>query len=284
MRLKTAFLSLALLICPCALCYGQLSFSGVNGERGYAALRAYYRLDLDNGFVFTPMYGYYRMTDKEIDEAGSTSRYGLEVSYELNDAWHVLAEGFWQPQAVGYQAVGYAAGAGWIPFYRWGFFRNPLLNGYVGQTRYRTYVDKRGNDLPGGSFGEVETTAYVQASADAGNFNLKAAWQKVLEYSSQPPANVTFSWANIPFMTAVVQGFVKEAAALRISYRTPYITPYASLARYRYNELSDTAAAVSAGLHLHLGEMSLSGGVEVFEPRREANRRTYFSMSAEVEF
>ena len=67
MRLKTAFLSLALLICPCALCYGQLSFSGVNGERGYAALRAYYRLDLDNGFVFTPMYGYYRMTDKEIE-------------------------------------------------------------------------------------------------------------------------------------------------------------------------------------------------------------------------
>ena len=261
MRLKTAFLSLVLLICPCALCYGQLSFSGVNGERGYAALRAYYRLDLDNGFVFTPMYGYYRMTDKEIDEAGSTSRYGLEVSYELNDAWHVLAEGFWQPQAVGYQAVGYAAGAGWIPFYRWGFFRNPLLNGYVGQTRYRTYVDKRGNDLPGGSFGEVETTAYVQASADAGNFNLKAAWQKVLEYSSQPPANVTFSWANIPFMTAVVQGFVKEAAALRISYRTPYITPYASLARYRYNELSDTAAAVSAGLHLHLGEIRRGGSV-----------------------
>ena len=209
---------------------------------------------------------------------------GLEASYELNDAWHALAEGFWQPQAVGYQAVGYAAGIAWEPFYRWSIFKNPLLHGYVGQTRYRTYVDKRGNDLPGGSFGEVETAAYVQAAADAGNFNLKAAWQKVIEYSSKPPANVTFSWANIPFMTAVVQGFVKEAAAVRISYRTEFVTPYASLARYRYNELSDTAAAVSAGLHLHLGEMSLSGGVEVFEPRREANRKTYFSMSAEVEF
>ena len=249
MRLKTAFISLILLICPCALCYGQLSFSGVNGERGYAALRARYRLDLDNGFVFTPMYGYYRMTDKEIDEAGSTSRYGLEVSYELNDAWRVLAEGFWQPQAVGYQAVGYAAGLSWKPFYRWWIFKNPTLTAYAEQTRYRTYVDKQGNDLPSGAFGEVETGAHIEASADAGNWNMQAAWHKVIEYSSSPPHNLTFSWANIPFMTAVVQGFVKEAAAVRLSYRTEFITPYASLARYRYNELSDTAAAVSAGLY-----------------------------------
>ncbi len=284
MRLKTAFISLCLLICPCAFCYGQLNFSGVNGERGYAAMRAQYRLDLDNGFVFMPMYGYYRMSDKEIDEAGSTSRYGLAVSYEINDSWKALAEGMWQPQAVGYQAVGYAAGIGWAPFHRWWIFSNPSLEAYAEQTRYRTYVDKQGNDLTGGAFSLVETGAHAEASADAGNWNLKAAWHKVIEYSSHPPQNVTFSWANIPFMTAVVQGFLKEAAAVRLSYRTEFITPYAALARYRYHELSDTAAAVSAGLHLHLGEMSLSGGVEVFEPRREANRKTYFSMSAEVEF
>lgn len=284
MRLKTAFISLILLICPCALCYGQLSFSGVNGERGYAALRGQYRLDLDNGFVFIPRYGYYRMTDKEIDEAGSTSRYGVEGSYEINDNWRMLAGGFWQPQAVGYQAVGYGAGAAWSPFYRWGELKNPVLTVYIGQTRYRTYVDKEGNDLPGGSFGEVETGVQTEAAADWGPWNLKAAWHKVIEYSSKPPQDITFSWANIPFMTAVVQGFVKEAAGLRVSYQTEFITPYASLVRYRYNELSDTAAAVSAGLHLHLGEMSLSGGVEVFEPRREDNRKTYFSMSAEVEF
>ena len=138
--------------------------------------------------------------------------------------------------------------------------------------------------MPSGAFGEVETGAHIEAAADAGNWNVQAAWHKVIEYSNKPPHNLTFSWANIPFMTAVVQGFVKEAAAVRLSYRTELITPYASLARYRYNELSDTAAAVSAGLHLHLGEISLSGGVEVFVPRREDNRKTFFSMSAEVEF
>ncbi len=284
MRLKTAFISLVLLICPCALCYGQLSFSGVNGERGYAAMRGMFKLDLDNGFVFTPQYGYYRMSDKEIDEAGSTSRYGLEGAYELNDDWTVFAEGFWQPQAVGYQAVGYGAGLRWKPFYRWGMLKNPLLTVKAEQTRYRTYVDKMGNDLTGGSFGQIETGASAQVSADAGAWNLKAAWHKVIKYSSRVPQDVTFSWADIPFMTAVVQGFVKEAAAVRVSYRTDFITPYASLARYRYAELSDTAAAVSAGLHVRLWEMTLSGGVEVFEPRRESNRRTYFSMSAEVEF
>lgn len=284
MRLKTAILCLFVLICPCALCYGQLSFSGVNGERGYAAFRGAYKLDLDNGFVLTPRYGYYRMSDKEIDEAGSTSRYGLTGSYELSDSWQVLAGGFWQPQAVGYQAVGYQAGLMWEPFYRAWQFKNPVLKATSGQTRYRTYVDKMGRDLADGSFSQIETAADAEASVEAGSWQLKAAWHKVIKYSSRQPQDVTFSWADIPFMTAVVQGFIKEAAAVRVSYKTELLTPYVSLARYRYAELSDTAAAVSAGIHLHVWEMSLSGGIEVFEPRREANRKTYFSMSADVQF
>lgn len=283
MRLKNAFISLVLLICPCALCYGQLSFSGVNGERGYAAMRGFFRADLDNGFVFTPFFGYYRMTDKEYDEAGSNSRYGLAASYELNDDWTADASGFWQPRAAGYTAVGYTAGVSWKPFYRWGVLKNPLLLGRAGQTRYKTYVDAMGNGLLN-SFHQVETFAGVEASGDLKNWRLKAAWEKVLQYNNRhQPQNVTFNWADIPFMTAVVQGFLKEAAALRVSYETDFITPYASLARYRYAEHSGTAAAVGAGMRVKWGATSLSGGVEVFEPRREANRKTYFSMSAEVE-
>ena len=92
MRVLSALLNLLLLVCPCALCYGQLRFSSVGGERGYSAMRAAYTADLDNGFTLIPEYGYYRMSDKEIDEAGSTSRYGLEALYELSDSWAVLAE------------------------------------------------------------------------------------------------------------------------------------------------------------------------------------------------
>lgn len=284
MRVKTAFICLCLLICPCALCYGQINFSSVNGERGYAAMRGTYDWNLDNGFILSPEYGYYRMSDKEIDEAGSTSRYALGVSYELNDTWRLTADGFWQPQAVGYQAAGYGLGATWFPFYRWEQITNPRLSARFYQARYRTYVDKKGNDLAGGAFSQVETGVHALTSADVGNWKLQAAWHKVIKYSSSQPTNVTFSWADIPFMTAVVQGFVKEAAGISVRYRTNFITPYAALVRYRYAELSDSAAAVSAGVHIVLWGMSVSGGVEVFEPRREANRKTYFSMSAEIEF
>ncbi len=284
MRLKNALISLVLLICPCALCYGQLSFSGVNGERGYAAMRGFYKADLDNGFVFTPQYGYYRQTDKEYDESGSTSRYGLAGSYELNDALLFAASGFWQPTAIGYRAVGYEAGAVWRPFYRKGILKNPVLAGYAGQGRYKTSVDTMGNPLVD-SFHQVETYARAEASADLRAWNLKASWQKVIQYNNRHlTPDVTFSWADIPFMTAVIQGFIKESAAVRFSYQTDFITPYAVLGRYRYAERSDAALAVSAGMRVNWGRTSLSGGVEVFEPRREANRKTYFSMSAEVDF
>ena len=44
------------------------------------------------------------------------------------------------------------------------------------------------------------------------------------------------------------------------------------------------ATAVSAGIALHFWDMDFSGGVEVFEPKRQANRKTYFSMTVESKF
>ena len=85
-------------------------------------------------------------------------------------------------------------------------------------------------------------------------------------------------------MTAVLQGFIKETAALRVSYQTDLITPYLAWAQYRYATLNDAAAAVSAGVHLRLWEVAFSAGVEVFEPKRKETRKTFFSVSAEVEF
>ena len=284
MWLKKALISLLLLICPCAFCYGQVSFSGVNGERGYVALRASYDWDLDNGFFLIPTYGYYRMSDKEIDESGSTSRYGLEGFYELSDSWLVGAEGFWQPKAVGYQAVGYSLQTRWIPFYRWGSFTNPYIGVQGGQIRYKSYVDEQGLPLATGPFSQVETFAQLEAGADLKNWQLNAVWHKVIKYKNQAPQEITFSWADVPFMTAVLQGFIEETAALRISYQTDLVTPYLAWARYRYASMDNPSGAVSAGVHLHLWEVSLSAGVEVFEPKRKETRKTFFSVSAEVKF
>ena len=232
MRLKTALVSL-LLLCPCALCYGQLRFASVGGEKGYSAMRATYRADLDNGFVFIPQYGYYRMSDKEIDEAGSTSRYGLEGRYELNDSWQLIAEGIWQPMAVGYEGVFYRAGAAWSPFYYFYGIKTPVLTAKFGQERLHSYVDASGHDLPTGSFKQVGTTVQTELSFDVKRFHLQAAWQKVIKYSNRVPQDVTFSWAEVPYMTAVLQGYIKDALAARVSYITDFITPYVSLRKRR---------------------------------------------------
>lgn len=282
MRFKTALVSLLILLCPCALCYGQLRFASVGGEKGYSAMRASYVADLDNGWILVPQYGYYRMSDKEIDEAGSTSRYELQVRYELNDAWETLVEVGLQPQAVGYESALYKAGFRWRPFHYFKGLKNPVLLAKFGQERYRAYVNSQGNDLPYGVFRQVGTHAYLEAEVDVKRVHLQGTWQKVIKYSSRVPQDVTFSWADVPYMTAVIQGFLKDAYAVRISYPSRYVTPYASLVRYHYDQRRTVASAVSAGLHVRLWDVEVSGGIEVFEPRREENRKTFFSLSMEV--
>ena len=78
--------------------------------------------------------------------------------------------------------------------------------------------------------------------------------------------------------------FVKETTGARISYPTRWITPYASWVRYKYAGKRDFAVAVSGGLALHFWDMDFRGGVEIFEPKREETRKTYFSMSVEAKF
>ena len=284
MSLKTAFLSLILLICPLAFCYGQVSFLGVNGERGYSAMRGIYVWNLDNNFIFTPSYEFYRQSDEdEIKRTGSTYRYGLLGSYDFSDQWRTYARVLWQPLAVGNRAVSYYAGGVWYPFYRWGVVKDPFFDVHFGQARYRTYVNTSGTALAE-VYKQIETNTQLTAGAEVGPWNLKASWHKVIQYSNHIQPDISFSWVDIPFMTAVVQGFLREAAALRVSYPTSFITPYAQMVRYQYAAVSRPAAAVGVGLEMKWGDTSFTGGVEVFEPRREDSRRTFFSMSVEVDF
>lgn len=282
MRLKNAFLSLLLLICPCALCYGQVSFSSVHGERGYSALRGSFALDLDNGWVLTPLVGYYRPSDSEQDEKGSTSRYGLRTRYEVTDTVQLLGDFIWHPKAIGYQAVLYYAGVQWEPFYYWRGIKTPFLRGSVGQSRYRSSVNDKGESLSR-TFREVETNVQLETGAERKNWHLKAQWNKVLKYSEPLAQDMSFSWADFPYLSAVVQGFVKEAAALQTSYTTDLLAPYAGLVRYRYAQKEQDAFAIMAGLRFKLWGASFLGGIEVFEPRREENRKTFFSLSVEAE-
>lgn len=249
-----------------------------------------YNWDLDNGFLLTPVYGYFRMSDDDEGKTGSTSRYGLRTRYELSESVDFLAQSFWQPKAVGYQAVTYDAGLNWRPFYYWGGLKNPFVRLTMGQARYRSMVSADGRPLKeatGGltsTFREIETGGELEAGTDYKNWNLKAQWHKVIKYSDKIPNGISFSWAELPYMTAVIQGFIKEAYAVKGSYKAEFLTPYLSVTQYRYVERSDPALAVNAGVTFTLWSVVFMGGIEVFEPRRDENRRTFFSFSAEAQF
>lgn len=281
-RFKAVFL-LVLLICPCALCYGQLNFAGVNGEKGYAALRGSFALDLDNGFTLMPGVGYYRMSDKEEDESGATTKFAFGARYAFNDNLTVFADGYYIPRRLGFENIAYGAGAKYTVCYRCAGLKYPYVTVRAGQSFYDINAYADGSDYPG-RFKTSATAAALEAGSEIGRFFVQARYDKVIEYNNRPPSDIASNWTEIPFMTAVVQGFVRDIAAARVAYRTPWITPYAVYARYKYLAYSDYTVSVAGGLALHWGRTTISGGVEVFEQNREDNRKTYFSMSASTEF
>ena len=281
-RLKI-ILTFVLLVCPWVVSYGQLHFAGVNGERGYAALRGSYRLDLDNGFILTPAVGYYRMSDKEEDEAGATTKFALSAAYEITDNLVADVVGAYIPRRLGFENWIYGAGLTYTLCYRCGPLKNPYIRAQGGQALYDITDDRTGQALPS-RFKTTATAASLEAGSELGKFWFQARYDKVIKYTHKPPQGVTSNWTEIPYMTAVVQGFISDMAAARVAYRTRWISPYAVYARYKYLEYSDYTISVAGGLALHLGQATISGGVEIFEQNRQDHRKTYFFMSASTEF
>ena len=282
--LRLRFLvTLILLVCPWVYSYGQLHFASVHGERGYAAMRGTGRLDLDNGLILSLSGGYYRMSDSEEDENGATVKAALLAEYELTDNFRLLAGASYIPKKLGFQNVGYGIGAQNTLCYRCGIFKRPHFGVYAGQVRYKVDSNLHGAPLVS-RFKTVATGVSALAGGEMGRFLFQTRYDKVIKYNNKPPHDITSNWTEIPFMTAVVQGFVSDSLAARLAYRTRWITPYAVYARYRYLVRGDHAVAVAAGLALHVGLTTLTGGVEIFEPNRDENRKTYFSLSASTEF
>lgn len=289
MRIRTVLISLLFTLCPCALCYGQLSFSSIHGEDGYSAVSGSYVWDLDNGFVLTPVYRFFTVTDVDLED-GAVSRYQLDSLYELTDDWALLAMGFIQPKALGDWATGYKVGSEWKPFYYWHGIKHPFVRLSMGQNFYRTYVTIKGTSLDVYTNGQMDKFRQrdfftdLEGGFDYHRLNLKALYHKVLKYEKEVPSYISFGWAELPYMTAIIQGFIAQAAAMRVSYRTDFISPYAGWVQYRYLDRSRSAAAVLAGLDVRVWDVSFLGGVEIFEPRREENRRVFFTFTAEVNF
>ena len=283
MRFIGGLINLVLLICPCALCYGQVSFYSVHGERGYAAMRGSLAQTLDNGITLIPSGGYYRISDKEEDETGTTGKIALDVKYDITDNLTLLAGGYYIPRRLGFELTGYKLGARYDLGYYWRGFKNPYVHLLAHQGFYDLTAYADGTDYPV-HFHTTATQAEAEIGSEFGKFFFQASYNKVIEYNHTPPADIVSNWTEIPFMTAIVQGFVRDISAARLAYRTRWITPYAVYARYKYMNRSEETISVAGGLAVHWGKTTISGGVEVFEQNQEQNRKTYFSMSASTTF
>lgn len=281
-RFKVVLL-LVLMVCPLACCYGQLHFAAVNGDNGYAAMRGDYKLDLDNGVILRPTVGYYRMSDREEDQSGATTKFALNLQYEWSDNLLISVGAEYIPERLGFQEVAYGAGAKYTLCYHCGIFQNPYVKLNVGQARYRIDSYATGEPL-GYIFRTVANATALEAGAELGRFFVQARYDKVIKYSDKPREEVASNWTEIPFMTAVVQGFVRDIAAARVAYRTKWITPYLVYSRYKYLLGSDYTVSVAGGLALTIKDTTLTGGVEIFEQNHKDQRKTYFSLSASTKF
>lgn len=283
MRFWTRLLSVILLVCPCALCYGQTSFSSVNGEGGYASLRGSYTWKSDGGLILIPAVGYYRPSDHEEDEVRSITKVALESAYEIGNDWTVFGGGYFIARRMGYQSVGYYAGGKYNLCYYCGWLKNPYIKMWAGQNFYDITMYANQTEYPGG-FTSNAPFISAEAGSELYKFFLQARYDKVIKYSHRPPANIAATWTEIPFMTAVMNGFVSDIVAAKATYRTRWITPYVVYARYTYLTDHKHMGALAGGLALRIGSTVLSGGIEVFEPKQTDKRRSYFSVSASSEF
>ncbi len=281
MRWFLALIHLILLICPCALCYGQTSFSSVSGEGGYAAMKGSVKLDLDNGFILMPYGGYYRPSDMEGADQYATGKAGLQVSYDVNDVSQILVRADYIPKRAGFERTNYAVGARAELCYHCGIFTHSYIQVSAGQSFYKItpyesiYKDK---------LQTRSSIIQIETGTNIGKFTLQASYEKVLKYTHRPTLQTESYWAEIPFMTAIIQGFVEGVGAAKLSYHTRWITPYGICARYKYTTDGAYVTAWGAGLSLHWGKTTLSGGVENFESDSESDRQNYFSFSASMEF
>lgn len=281
MRFITKLLTLVLLICPCAYCCGQTSFSSVNGEGGYAAMKGEIIWGLDNGVTVIPFGGYYRPSDKEEAEQYATGKAGLRVDYDVGDTSQVFVSGDYIPQRAGFERISYLAGFKTELCYHCGIFTNAYLQLAAGQVFYR--ITAYENVYPHGLKTE-SPVAVLQAGTGLSKFKLQVRYEKLIKYTHRPPEEIVSYWTEIPFMTAVVKGFVSDVAAASLVYRTKWIEPYGALARYQYITDGKYMTAWAAGLSLHWGKTILSGGIENFESAMDASRKNYFSFSASMEF
>jgi len=283
MRFITALLNLVLLICPCALCYGQFGFSSIVGEGGYAAFKGAANLALDNGITFVPFVGYYRPSDSEEDEKLAMGKGGVEVRYDAGNTTTLFARVDFIPRQMGFERIAYQAGIDYQICYHCGILKNLYMRVGAGQVIYKItkYVDTA--EYPGGFYTQTPLIT-TSLQTELGPMQVQFEYEKLIKYSQYPQPDLMSSWTDIPLMTTVTQGYVSNMLVSKLSYHTRWISPYVIWGTYKYVVEGRHMQTYGAGLSLHWNKVTVSGGIENLQSNWEDTRQNYFSLSASTEF
>lgn len=275
--MKKLILSLLLLICPIAVCLGQISVSGVTGSDGYSVLRSSLQTDVFfiPGLSITPGYSVYQR-----DEMKSMSEYSLGANFDLPiiDLVEVGASGGYIPRANDYSSYFYDINASVNAETL--FFR--LLP--TDELRVGGGVKKTFHSFYDPSYKVDETDVYGFISQQTGGFDSSVNFTKAISYSKDLN-NTVPPWMDVKNFTAVYSGYLDYSLGLNAGYTYKFIRPYASYNFLKTKNTDFSTDNARAGIILKVFVIDFNAAVEWFNfTRNTAERKSFFSLSAGMKF
>lgn len=274
MIMKKLLLSVSLLICPMVFTFGQLSLSGLAGKNGYSVLNASFTAGVPfvPGLSLVPKYSLL-----EQDNTPAISQYGLGANLRLPfiDIVEVGADAYYIPKSNNYSAFSYDLhGAVNVENLLFRLLPTDTLKLGAGvRTIYHSFYDP--------DYDNTEVDGYGFLNIGKGGLDASVTYVKALSYSNTtngiyPP------WLNLPYFTAIYNGYLDYSLGLGVGYTYKFIRPFVAYNFLRTEGAPSTDDA-KVGLTVRVLMVDINAAVEWLNfSQNTENRKTFFSLTAGV--
>lgn len=273
--MKKLLISLALLICPIAYSFGQLSVSGLAGSDGYSVLRATFNADVPfvPGLSIVPRYSLL-----EQDNKSAMSQYGIGLNFRLPfiDLIEIGADGSYIPKANGYSNYSYDI-HGSINIETLLFRLLPTDELKVGLGVRNIYHSFYGPD-----YNVDESDIYTYIYQKTGGLDTTIEFTKAVSYSGDTSG--TPPWLDVPNFTAIYTGYLDYSLGLGAGYTYKFIRPYAA---YNFLKIKNASGTddLKLGVIINVMKVDFNASVEWLNfSKNTDDRKTFYSLTAGVAF
>ncbi len=254
--------------------FGQLSLSGLAGKDGYSVLNASFNAPVPfvPGLSIVPRYSIL-----EQDNVSSMSQYGLGAYWQLPfiDIVEVGADAYYIPKANGYSAFSYDLQAAVnVENLLFRLLPTDTLKAGAGvRTIYHSFYDP--------DYDNTEVDGYGFLNIGKGGLDLSLTYTKALSFSNGTSGEYP-PWLNLPYFTAIYNGYLDYSLGIGAGYTYKFIRPYVA-----YNFLKTEGAPstddAKLGLTVRILMVDVNASVEWLNfSQNTANRKAFFSLTAGV--